>query len=97
MVSVARQDGRLPLAAARNAGARCAARAGAEVLVFLDVDCIPSAELVERYATRRRLAGRRRAAYAGAVHYLPPQARRPRGTTDPRTSRSPRRTPPAPA
>ena len=30
VVSVARQDGRLPLAAARNAGARCAARAGAD-------------------------------------------------------------------
>src|SRR5512143_3323755 len=36
----------LPLAAARNAGARAATEAGADRLVFLDVDCIPSAGLV---------------------------------------------------
>lgn len=40
----------LPLAAARNAGARAATEAGADRLVFLDVDCIPSAGLLERYA-----------------------------------------------
>lgn len=40
----------LPLAAARNAGARAATEAGADRLVFLDVDCIPSAGLVARYA-----------------------------------------------
>lgn len=33
----------LPLAAARNAGRRAAS---GEILVFLDVDCIPSADLV---------------------------------------------------
>ena len=33
----------LPLARARNAGARRALDAGAELLVFLDVDCIPGA------------------------------------------------------
>lgn len=40
----------LPLAAARNAGARAATEGGADRLVFLDVDCIPSAGLVARYA-----------------------------------------------
>ena len=39
----ARPDG-LPLARARNAGARHALAAGAELLVFLDVDCIPGRE-----------------------------------------------------
>lgn len=40
----------LPLAAARNAGARAAIAAGADTLIFLDVDCIPSSGLVQRYA-----------------------------------------------
>ena len=40
----------LPLARARNAGAEAAVAAGAEVLVFLDVDCIPEPTTVERYA-----------------------------------------------
>jgi hypothetical protein len=48
-VPVPVRDGRLPLAAARNAGAAAALAAGAATLVFLDVDCIPSAGLVARY------------------------------------------------
>ena len=40
------EAGRLPLAAARNAGV---AASSAERLVFLDVDCIPSSHLVERF------------------------------------------------
>lgn len=40
----------LPLAHARNAGARAAIDAGADRLVFLDVDCIPAARTLERYA-----------------------------------------------
>ncbi|TQK20697.1 GT2 family glycosyltransferase [Microbacterium sp. SLBN-154] len=35
--------------AARNEGARIALDQGAEVLVFLDVDCLPGPELVRRY------------------------------------------------
>ena len=42
--------GRLPLAAARNLGVATAVAAGARQLVLLDVDCIPSPTLVERYA-----------------------------------------------
>lgn len=42
-----RADRGLPLAEARNAGA---ARSSAEQLVFLDVDCLPATDLVERYA-----------------------------------------------
>lgn len=58
---------RLPLAAARNLGAARAIERGAELLVFLDVDCIPGAELVASYAaaaTDDRLL-------TGAVGYLP--------------------------
>jgi GT2 family glycosyltransferase len=40
----------LPLARARNAGARRALLDGAELLVFLDVDCIPGDGLLARYA-----------------------------------------------
>ncbi|MDQ6686604.1 MAG: galactosyltransferase-related protein [Actinomycetota bacterium] len=39
----------LPLASARNAGADIAAARGAELLVFLDVDCIPGPRLLSRY------------------------------------------------
>lgn len=51
-VSVVDQPGcadRLPLSAARNRGASTAIRHGAELLIFLDVDCIPGPRLVERY------------------------------------------------
>jgi len=39
----------LPLSAARNVGAAAAIASGAEVLVFLDVDCLPSPGLLEAY------------------------------------------------
>jgi Luciferase-like monooxygenase len=41
--------GPLPLARARNTGAQHALRTGAELLIFLDVDCIPGSLLVRRY------------------------------------------------
>ena len=68
----------LPLAAARNAGARTAIEAGAQVLVFLDVDCIPSSTLLGRYAevlrpdAAIRQAARGPVVAAGEVGYLPP-------------------------
>jgi N-terminal domain of galactosyltransferase len=43
------RESRMPLAAARNLGAATAIAAGAEHLVFLDVDCVPSRTLVRRY------------------------------------------------
>ncbi|MFJ6940157.1 glycosyltransferase family 2 protein [Streptomyces sp. NPDC101132] len=60
--------GRLPLAAARNAGARHALEAGARVLVFLDVDCVPGPGTVARYAA----AARDGVLLCGTVAYLPP-------------------------
>lgn len=63
----------LPLARARNAGAEAAIGAGADVLVFLDVDCIPSPTTVQRYAavlSPRPAPGP--VVACGDVHYLPP-------------------------
>jgi hypothetical protein len=68
----------LPLSAARNLGARTAIDAGAEVLVFLDVDCIPSSSLVQRYAavlgprTERSSRTDPPVVACGEVTYLPP-------------------------
>lgn len=62
----------LPLARARNAGARTALERGAELLVFLDVDCLPAADLVAGYAAAAadpRSAGR---LLCGPVTYLEP-------------------------
>jgi GT2 family glycosyltransferase len=61
--------GRLPLARARNRGAEHALDAGADLLVFLDADCIPGPRMVERY---EQTAGR--ALLCGTVSYLPPPA-----------------------
>lgn len=55
----------LPLAAARN---RAAEAAAGELLIFLDVDCIPSPTVVEAY---RRAAGETDGLFLGEVLYLP--------------------------
>lgn len=63
-------DRGLPLAAARNAGATHALHRGAELLVFLDVDCIPGGDLTARYrAAARAEPG---ALLCGPVGHLPP-------------------------
>ncbi|MCW2793168.1 MAG: Sugar transferase [Nocardioides sp.] len=60
----------LPLAAARNAGARAALDEGADVLVFLDVDCAAGEDLVAAYT---RAAGEcPDVVWSGPVTYLPP-------------------------
>jgi N-acetylglucosaminyl-diphospho-decaprenol L-rhamnosyltransferase len=70
-VQVEVSDSRLPLARARNAGARRAIESGADLLVFLDVDCIPAPGMVRRYVES---AGEDRASrlLCGPVSYLPP-------------------------
>ncbi|SHH09275.1 Glycosyltransferase, GT2 family [Jatrophihabitans endophyticus] len=60
----------LPVAAARNAGAAAAIAAGADLLVFLDVDCVPAPDLLARYRTA--VATRPDALVCGPVTYLPP-------------------------
>lgn len=62
--------GGLRLAAGRNAGATAAIDRGADVLCFLDVDCLPHPDLLPRYASE---VGRRLGVLAcGPVTYLPP-------------------------
>lgn len=70
VLQVRKQDGRLPVAAARNAGATHAVANGANLLIFLDVDCVPDPGLLARYET---VAGQEPAAlWSGPVAYLPP-------------------------
>ncbi len=66
----AHADG-LPLAAARNLGARAALDAGAQLLVFLDVDCLPGPDLVRGYAAAAASAGSG-LLLCGPVTYLQP-------------------------
>lgn len=74
VVDVSRTGPHLPLAQARNLGAQTAIDAGADLLVFLDVDCVPGPELFRYYgAATVRTAGER-LLYCGPVTYLPPQA-----------------------
>jgi GT2 family glycosyltransferase len=61
-------DGRLPLARARNLAARSAQ---SNELVFLDVDCIPSSELLGSYM--ECLARDNQSIFQGLVNYLPPR------------------------
>ena len=60
----------MPVARARNAGAEHALEAGAELLVFLDVDCLPGDGLLGRYRDAAGRAGP--ALLCGPVAYLPP-------------------------
>ncbi|MBC2641973.1 MULTISPECIES: glycosyltransferase family 2 protein [unclassified Rhodococcus (in: high G+C Gram-positive bacteria)] len=64
--------GPLPLAHARNAGAASAVAAGAELLIFLDVDCIAGTALLSRYVDAARQRHNRAALLCGPVTYLPP-------------------------
>lgn len=67
-VDLAATGDRLPLASARNLGARTTE---AQQLIFLDVDCIPDAELVQSYA---RVLDRHDTLLMGEVRYLEPGA-----------------------
>ncbi|MFC6152213.1 hypothetical protein [Nocardioides yefusunii] len=90
-------DGELPLAPARNVGARYALERGARVLVFLDVDCLALPGLGEGYRDAERAEPD--VVWSGPVTYLqaplkkypehpehldrphPPLARLPRGAS----------------
>lgn len=62
---------RLPMAEARNLGARAAVDDGAELLIFLDVDCIPGPDLVGRYRCAATHFEHHDALLCGPVTYLP--------------------------
>jgi N-acetylglucosaminyl-diphospho-decaprenol L-rhamnosyltransferase len=60
----------LPLAAARNQGARAALGRGADVLIFLDVDCLAGSSLVDAYV--RTVESEPETVWSGPVTYLDP-------------------------
>ncbi|MEU1175945.1 glycosyltransferase family 2 protein [Streptomyces microflavus] len=66
------KKGNLPLARARNLGAARAVERGAELLVFLDIDCVPGEKTLERYRQVAHVAEHRRSLLCGTVSYLPP-------------------------
>jgi GT2 family glycosyltransferase len=63
---------RLPVAQGRNIGATTAVDDGAQLLVFLDVDCIPGADLIDRYHDAATQPEHAKALLCGPVTYLPP-------------------------
>lgn len=65
-------SGELPLAKARNRAAARALELGAELLVFLDVDCIPASDLLGRYRAAASSVTGSPTVLCGPVHYLPP-------------------------
>ncbi|SIR89981.1 glycosyltransferase family 2 protein [Williamsia sterculiae] len=72
VIEVSRVRGGLPLASARNRGAEAALAAHADLLVFLDVDCIPDPAMIGRYReAARRTTGP--VLLCGPVTYLPPR------------------------
>ncbi|MEI5675671.1 MULTISPECIES: glycosyltransferase family 2 protein [unclassified Nocardioides] len=70
VLHVATDPGGLPLARARNRGARAALDAGADVVVCLDVDCLAGPDLVASYA--ERVLAHPRTVWQGPVTYLAP-------------------------
>ncbi len=71
VIEIVFPPGPLPLARARNVGAQYALAAGADALIFLDVDCIPGSLLVQRY--RHLIATEPDPSLlCGPVAYLPP-------------------------
>jgi GT2 family glycosyltransferase len=90
--------GPLRIASARNIGALAALERGAELLVFLDVDCIPGQEMLGRYHDAVIEPAHRSALLCGPVTYLAPPEDTEIGyplTLDPLTNPHPAR--PAPA
>ena len=72
VVAVAGPVDRLPIAAARNLGARTALSHRADLLIFLDVDCIPGPEMIGAYHVAAEDVRHRGALLCGPVTYLPP-------------------------
>jgi GT2 family glycosyltransferase len=72
VVACDKGPGPLPVAAARNIGALTALNDGADLLVFLDVDCIPGRNMLRRYHQAVMDPEHRDALLCGPVTYLPP-------------------------
>lgn len=72
VVELAADPQRLPLATARNLGARAALESGATTLIFLDVDCVPGEGLVAGYAQAAVTPEHANRLLCGPVTYLRP-------------------------
>jgi GT2 family glycosyltransferase len=72
VVDCAARGGRLPMARGRNVGAAAAIEFGAEVMIFLDVDCIPGSTLIGRYHDAAADPVHAGSLLCGPVTYLPP-------------------------
>ncbi len=66
--------GSLPLARARNMGADAALERGAELIVFLDVDCVPHRHMLSRFRAAARDDRHSHDVLCGPVTYLPADA-----------------------
>ena len=75
VVEIDYAQGPLPVAQARNTGANVAVAARAELLVFLDVDCIPARQLLGRYCQIAAAPDYADALMCGPVTYLSPPGR----------------------
>ncbi|WP_110183086.1 glycosyltransferase family 2 protein [Nocardioides solisilvae] len=72
VLEVATEDGRLPLARARNLAVDEAWRRGADLVVLLDVDCLAAPRMLSRYAEAAVRHADAPAVLCGPVAYLPP-------------------------
>nr|WP_231704937.1 galactosyltransferase-related protein [Arthrobacter gengyunqii] len=72
VVELPRTGTALPLAKARNAGARAALQRGADLLLFLDVDCLPGPDLVAGYVAAATDYAASARLLCGPVTYLDP-------------------------
>ena len=72
VVELTASSDRLPVAAARNIGAQNAIDSGAELLVFLDVDCIPAPSMIRWYQKAAEDPRSADALLCGPVTYLAP-------------------------
>ena len=72
LVDLERGAAGLPVAAARNAGAAAALDRAVDLLVFLDVDCLPAPQLVRRYGDAATDPAAAHSLLCGPVAYLPP-------------------------
>lgn len=84
----------IPIAQGRNVGAATALRESAELLVFLDVDCIPEAGLIGRYQDAAIQPEHADALLCGPVTYLGPPG--PHGYAISALQRNPHPARPAP-
>ena len=75
LIEVAVSEGGLPLAQSRNVGAAAAIEDGAQLLVALDVDCLPAPGMMARYASAAASPEGKHGLLAGPVTYLPPTPR----------------------